>query len=660
MSESRFGPALILSLLVFCSAQGVFAQPDYSLRSPDQNIELRIRAADDLTYDVLFKNVLLLQNSSLSLRVDRATLGVQPKVKAATRYTVNQEVVSPVPQKSVRIREHYNELRLEMEGNYRVVFRAFNEGVAYRFETLLPGEMKVYAENARLTFAGDYNVYYPQEESFFSHNEREFLYLPLKNITAASLASLPAVVVSNNGVKVAIAESDVEDYPGLWLRGTSQNSLEATFPPYPLKEELGRNSDRDFRVTQTADYIATTTGTRTFPWRILGIAQNDSDLITNQMVYLLAQPSQIQDTSWIKPGKVAWDWYNANNIYGVGFKAGINTQTYKYYIDFASRYGIEYVILDEGWYKLGNLLAVAPEINVEELVAYGKSKNVGIILWMVWKTLDDQFEAAFNQAEQWGVKGLKIDFMQRDDQLVMNFYHKVCREAARRRMLVDFHGAIRPAIMTRTWPNLVNVEGVRGLEQNKWSKLANPEHNVTLPFTRMLLGPMDYTPGAMVNSGAERNFAAVFERPMSLGTRVHQLAMYVVYESPLQMLADSPSHYLREPEVMTFLEPVPAVWDETRVLAAKIGDYVCLARRKGDDWYIGAMTDWTSRTLEIDLSFLPARRFRMLAYEDGPNAERMGHDYKAITTDVGKTTTLKLALASGGGWAARISPLSRK
>ena len=273
---------------------------------------------------------------------------------------------------------------------------------------------------------------------------------------------------------------------------------------------------------------------------------------------------------------------------------------------------------------------------------------------MVWKTLDDQFDAAFNQAEKWGVKGLKIDFMQRDDQLLMNFYHKVCREAARRRMLVDFHGAIRPATMTRTWPNLVNVEGVRGLEQTKWSKFANPEHNVTLPFTRMLLGPMDYTPGAMVNAGRETNFAPIFERPMSMGTRVHQLAMYVIYEAPLQMLADSPSHYIREPETMKFLQPVPTVWDETRVLGAELGNYVSIARRRGQDWYVGAMTDWTSRTLDIDFSFLPSGRFQMIAYEDGPNADKMGHDYKVTIKDIDRTTKLTIRLASGGGWAARI------
>ena len=646
-------PAFLLSTL--CLVQSATAQSDYTLRSPDQRIQVRVRAADRLSYDILLNGAPLLQNSTLSMNINHVNLGAQPRVRATKQRAENKEIISPVPQKSARIREHYNELKLEMEGDYSVVFRAFNEGVAYRFETSLAAkEAKVYGEEVRLNFAGDYNVYYPKEDSFFSHNEREFLNLPLKQIASTSLASLPAVVVTNNRVNIAVAESDVEDYPGLWLRGANSNALEGAFPPYPLKEELRKNSDRDLQVTETADYIAVTKGARTFPWRIIGIAEKDADLITNQMVYLLARPSQVQDTSWIRPGKVAWDWYNANNIYGVDFKSGINTQTYKYFIDFASRYGIEYVILDEGWYKLGDLLAVAPEIDIEELVAYGKKKNVGIILWVVWKTLDDQWEAAFNQAEKWGVKGLKIDFMQRDDQPVMNFYHRVCREAARRRMLVDFHGAIRPATMTRTWPNLVNVEGVRGLEQTKWSKYANPEHNVTLPFTRMLLGPMDYTPGAMVNAGPEKNFAPIFERPMSLGTRVHQLAMYVIYEAPLQMLADSPSHYLREPEVMEFLRPVPTVWDETRVLAAELGNYVSIARRSGQAWYVGAMTDWTSRTLEIDFSFLPSGRFRMVAYEDGPNADKIGHDYKVTLKDIDRTKKLTISLAPGGGWAARI------
>jgi alpha-glucosidase len=636
-----------------CMAVGASAQTSYSLLSPDKRVEVRIRVGDRVRYDVLLNGKTLLRDSTLSINIDRKTLGVEPRVRAAQPRSYDGVIEPPVRQKFARIRENYNELRLEMEGAYAVVFRAYHEGAAYRFETSLPqSEVKVYGEEVSLNFADNYAVYYPQEESFFSHNERQFIPRPLKEIAPSALSTLPAVVDAN-GVKIAVAESDVEDYPGLWLRGTGGDGLSSTFPPYPLKETL--NGDRDFKVTEAADYIALTKGTRTFPWRLLGIAERDGDLITNQLVYLLAKPSQVQDTSWIKPGKVAWDWWNANNIYGVDFKSGINTETYKYYIDFAAKYGIEYVVLDEGWYKLGNVLEVVPGLDIEELVAYGRRKNVGVILWVVWKTFDDQFGPALEQYERWGVKGLKIDFMQRDDQRMMNFYEKVCREAAKRRMLVDFHGAQRSVLLTRTWPNLISNEGVRGNEWSKWSTEANPEHNVTLPFTRMFLGPMDYTPGAMLNA-SKKSFAPVFERPMSLGTRTHQLAMYVVFESPLQMLADSPSNYLREPETMEFLSAVPSTWDETRVLDARIGDYVLLARRHGRDWYVGAMTDWSPRELEVDLSFLPEGNFRLEAFQDGVNADRYGSDYKKVTGQVQRTGKLKIKLAAGGGWAARIHP----
>lgn len=644
----------LVCLLLFVGH--TYGATSYELSSPNQKIKLRIDVGPRIEYDLLLNRVPLLQDATLALDIERRKLGVAPEVLSATPFSVNRELRVPVPRKFAVLRENYNELRIVFKDDYAVVFRLYNEGMAYRFETSLPqNTVKVFNEEAAFSFADNFSVYYPKEEGFFSHNEREFVYLPLKEITQKSLASIPVIVNTRGGAKLMLADSDVDDYPGLWFRGNSNNTLSATFPAYPLTEQL--TGDRDFSVTKTADYIAETKGTRTFPWRIVGVAENDADLITNDLVYLLAQPSQISDTSWIKPGKVAWDWYNANNIDGVDFKSGINTATYKHYIDFASKHGLEYIILDEGWYKLGNLLQVVPEMNVEELVAYGKQKNVGIILWVVWKTLDDQFEPAFNQFTKWGVKGLKVDFMQRDDQKVMDFYERVCREAAKRKMLVDFHGGIRAATMVRTWPNLLTNEGVRGLEQTKWSKLANPEHNVTLPFSRMLVGPMDYTPGAMNNSGNEKNFAAVFERPMSLGTRCHQLAMYVVYESPLQMLADSPSHYLREPEIMSFLGPVPAVWHETKVLHAKMGDYVVIARRHNQDWYVGAMTDWTSRELEINLSFLPQGRHELDEYKDGINADRIGSDYRRVKSIVETKTRLRIKLAPGGGWVARIRRL---
>ncbi|HKN36270.1 MAG TPA: glycoside hydrolase family 97 protein [Terriglobales bacterium] len=642
---------IILIPLIYLTVHAA-AQAGHSLFSPNKEIEVRIRTGDRLQYDVLLKGTPLLENSSLSIDIDHNTLGLQPKLKAAKERTYHQTVEPSVHREFAKLRENYNELRLEMQGDYAVVFRAYDEGVAYRLETSLPqNEVKVYKEEANFNFPGDYVTYYPQEDSFFSHNERRYLPFKLSEIAPTSIASLPAVVEAADGVKVALAESDVDDYPGLWLRGTGSNGLTATFPPYPLKEKL--ETDRDLRVVEAADYIAVTRGTRSYPWRVVGIARKDGDLITSELIWLLAKPSQVQDTSWIRPGKVAWDWWNATNIYGVDFKSGINTQTYQYYIDFAAKYGVEYIILDEGWYKLGNVLEVVPEINMEELTAYARQKNVGIILWVIWKTFDDQLLPALDQFEKWGIKGIKVDFMQRSDQPLINFYHKVCREAAKRKMLVDFHGDQKPATMTRTWPNLITTEGVRGMEWSKWSAESQPDHNLTLPFTRMFLGPMDYTPGAMLNA-TKKTFAPIHERPMALGTRCHQLAMYVVFESPLQMLSDSPSNYLREPEAMEFLGPVPSVWDDTKVLDAKLGEYVLLARRKDQDWYVGAMTNWNRRELEVDFSFLPAGTFWLEAYQDGVNADRYAGDYKKTKTQISHSTKLKITLAPGGGWASRI------
>jgi alpha-glucosidase len=648
------GKALLMLLPLLLAPDGVKAQASYDLRSPNGRVELRIRTANGIRYDVLLGGRAILQDCTLSMDVEHKKLGTNAKVLKHKENALDRVLEPVVRQKFAKIRENYKELHLDFDGGYGVTFRAYNEGAAYRFETSLPqSEVKVYGEEMSLKFPSNDVVFYPEEESFFSHNERKYLPRHLAEIEPAFIATLPAVVDVGEGAKVAIAESDLEEYPGLWLHGTSGNGLAGTFPPYPLKEKLER--DRDVRVVESADYIAVTKGTRTFPWRVIGIAEKDGDLLTNQLTWLLAKPSQVQDTSWIKPGKVAWDWWNAWNVYGVDFKAGVNTQTYKYYIDFAAKYGIPYIILDEGWYKLGNVLDVVPEVNMEELSAYAREKNVRIILWVIWNTLDDQLEKALDQYAKWGVAGIKVDFMQRSDQKLIEYFHRVSRETAKRKMLVDFHGDQKPATMVRTWPNLISTEGVRGMEWSKWSAETDPDHDVTLPFTRMFLGPMDYTPGAMLNA-QKHMFRAVNDRPMSQGTRCHQLAMYVVFESPLQMLSDSPSNYLREPEMMEFLAPVPTEWDETKVLDGKIAQYIAVARRNGKDWYVGAMTNWSPREMEIDFSFLPEGNFTLQAYEDGVNADRMGSDYKMSKTQVNRGTKLKIKLGPGGGWAGRITP----
>jgi alpha-glucosidase len=639
-------------LLLFISAPLVRAQSSFDLVSPDKRIEVRVRTAEGIRYDVVLDGREILHDCTLSLNVDHTVFGKDVKVVSSKETHVDDVLTPVVRQKFAKIPERYNGLHIEFAGNFAVDFRAYNEGAAYRFETSLPAEqVKIYDEEGTFRFPRNTTVYYPQEDSFYSHNERIYKPVHLTDILPAFIATLPAVVDIGQGAKLAIAESDLEEYPGLWLKGTRDNALAITFPPYPLKEQ--QTSPLDVRVVESADYIAITKGTRTYPWRVLGIAEHDADLLANQLVWLLEKPTTLQDTSWIKPGKVAWDWWNALNVYGVSFKAGINTATYKYFIDFAAQYGIPYIILDEGWSKDEDLLAVNPDVNMEELTNYAKQKNVGVILWCGWKALKDQLTPALDQFAKWGIKGVKVDFMQRSDELLINYFHLVSSETAKRHMLVDFHGDQKPSVMTRTWPNLINTEGVRGMEWSKWSADAEPEHNVTIPFTRMFLGPMDYTPGAMLNA-TKATFAPIFSHPMSPGTRCQQLAMYVVYEGPLQMLSDSPSNYYREPESMQFLAAVPTEWDESRPLDGKISEYVAIARRNGSDWFIGAMNNWTARDLDLDFSFLPEGNFQMDAYQDGENADRMASDYKLVHLQVNRTTKLKIHLASGGGWAAHL------
>lgn len=575
------GAACGVFLLVLSAAAAAHAQREFRLRSPDARLEVRVAVADKLRFSVALAGAPLVQQAEAALRI--AELKPSDLVVVDQQERSADAVVRPVvPTKRRQIRDRYNELRLVFANGLGAVFRAYDNGVAYRWTANLAGEITVTDEEALFTFDPTDAVYYAEEESFMSHNERHFIRYPIREIAPAKLASLPALIEKASGTKVWLSEADLYDYAGMWLRGTSGAALRAVFPPYPLEEQ--QTSDRDLRVVRGAPYIAKTTGTRSFPWRVLAVTERDADLINNQLVYLLSEGTN-EDFSWVRPGKVPWDWWNGTLLYDVDFRSGLNTETYKRFIDFAARYGLEYVVLDEGWSKPDDLFALNPAIDLPELLAYAKQKGVGIILWVLWTTLDKQFDRAFDQFARWGVRGIKVDFMQRDDQKVIRFYERVAREAARRRMLVAFHGSCKPTGLERKYPNVITREGVMGLEHNKWSRNVTPEHNLTIPFTRMVAGAMDYTPGAMTNAN-ERDFQPIFARPMSMGTRCHQLAMYVVYESPLQMLSDSPSSYLRDPAVLDFLARVPTVWDETVVLQAKVGDYIAVARRAATgEWY---------------------------------------------------------------------------
>ncbi len=645
----------ILFLVLVTAFVSTLAAKSFILTAPNGKNIVTVNVDKKVSYQLSVDGKSVIEPSFISLSVDDKMIAVNGKFKKAVTTSYSDIIHPIVKQKSAEIVDAYNELKLVFKG-YDILFRAYDDGIAWRFVLHQKGKVIIKNEQVEFNFAEDYNIWFPEESSMMTHMERLYLHTSIDSIDKGRFSSVPALIDANVA-KIAITESALYDYPGMYLQSEENHRFKGIFPKYALEEKpvdlSQRGGDRNIPVTKRADFIAKTSGERAFPWRVIAIAENDGDLITNQMVFKLAPEQKQMDFSWVKPGKVAWDWWNALNLYGVDFKSGVNTKTYKYYIDFASKYGIDYIILDEGWYVLGDLMNVVPDVDMEEILRYGKEKNVGIILWVVWKTLDDQWEEAFNQFEKWGVKGIKVDFMQRDDQWMVDYYWRVAREAAKRHMLVDFHGSYKPSGLRRAYPNVISREGVRGLENDKWGEEETPDHDLVIPFTRMLAGPMDYTPGAMVNA-TKNNFRAIWSRPMSQGTRCHQLAMYVVYESPLQMLADSPSHYDDEPEAMEFLSKVPTVWDETVVLDAKVGEYVLVARRNGKEWYIGGMTNWSQRDLEVDFSFLEQGEHTIAIWQDGVNADKYGNDFKMTTKKVSASQKMKIHLVPGGGWAAII------
>ena len=658
MREMRVRHALMIAALVQVTIAGQPRQTGgaLSVSSPDGALEVIIGVQERLTYAVSLRGRPIVLPSPISMTLQSgATLGAKPVVAKTTTRNVDDVLEPVVRQKRAKVRDRFAERRIDFSGNYSLVVRAYDDGVAWRFETRLPGEITVMSEQATFRFDGDPMSYFPEDPSLISHQERPYKRLRLGEIKPGQHAYVPALIVPEDGPKVAITEADLLDYPGMSLEPGDAGSLNGLFSYYPVKTEMDR--DRTEKVVERASYMAKTRGTRSFPWRVLVVARKDADLLETDIVYRLSSESKIGDTSWIKPGKVAWDWWNANNIYDVPFRAGVNTDTYEHYIDFAAEHGIEYVILDEGWYPLGDLLKVVPAMDMDAIAAHAKQRRVGLILWVVWKTFDNQMQAALDRFEKWGVKGIKVDFMQREDQWMVQFYERVAQEAAKRHLLVDFHGAYKPTGLYRTYPNVLTSEGIMGLEQDKWTTDVSPDHDVTFPFLRMMAGPVDYTPGAMLNA-TKADFKPMFNRPMSQGTRCHQLAMYVIYESPLQMLADSPSNYRREPDSLAFLSAVPTVWDETHILDARIGEYIVTARRHGRDWYVGAMTNWSPRDVEIPLSFLGTGAFSADTHRDGPNADRAAVDYVREQRDVNAADVVRVHLAPGGGWVARITPKS--
>ena len=634
-------------------ATSVWAE-EFTVRSPDDRLAMTLETGDRLTIAIEFDGATVLSPSEIGMRVNGNTrIGGSGVPTAEERTSVDQIVEPVVQRKKAQLREHYHRLLLTFDGGYCVEMRAYDDGVAYRFLTDLDGEMRVNEETMDLRFPEGSRSFFPEEESMISHNERLYPLVPLSELDEERFASLPLMVEVPNAASVVFSEADLYSYPAMYVKGGDAGTLSAKFPNFVLETKPAADGpDRNVEIVKEADYIARTEGERSLPWRVFVVGEDDTTFLESELVYLLSRPLKLEDTDWIKPGRVAWDWYNANNIYGVDFESGINNDTYKYYIDFASEFGIEYVILDEGWsVSTTNVFEPNPEIDVPELVAYGRERDVEIILWSLWGPMDEDAGALFDLYRDWGVAGVKIDFMQRSDQYMVEYYERIAREAAKRELLVDYHGSFKPAGLRRAYPNVISYEGVKGNENNKWSADITPRHNVTIPFIRMVAGPMDYTPGAISNANP-RSHAINHFRPMGLGTRAHEVAKYAVYESALQMYCDSPSSYLKELETTQYITRFPSVWDDTVALDGKVSDYVLVARRSGTTWFVGAMTDENARSLDVDLSFLGDGAYRAEIYQDGANAHNFAEDYKIVEKTVKKGDTLTADMAPGGGWSA--------
>ncbi|MFI3285414.1 MAG: glycoside hydrolase family 97 protein [Rikenellaceae bacterium] len=643
---------------------------EIKLSSPDGKTEAIINTEGQLRYSLSQDGVEVLAPSPISMTLSDGTVwGYAPKLKSVERVS-GDEIVETPRNKASQIENKYNGVVLNFSG-WQVEFRAFDDAVAYRFISQKEGRYEVKAEEANFNFVDDAVATVPYvasegslEHQFFQSFENTYTTLPLSELDRNRLMFLPLSVEAPEGRRITITESDLRDYPGMYLvANVGSNTLSGLFAPVrdEIEEHAGYNNLQVI-VKSRHDYIARVDGARSFPWRVAIISRNDLELANTDVVYKLATPNVIGDTSWVKPGKVAWDWWNNWNLEGVDFVAGINNETYKYYIDFASENGIEYVILDEGWSvnKVYDLMQVVPEIDLEELIAYAEQRNVGIILWAGYYAFDRDMEAVCKHYSEMGIKGFKIDFMNGDCQDLVAFNERSAAMTAKYKLMLDIHGTYKPTGLERTYPNIINYEGVFGLEQMKWQpqECDHVTYNVTMPFIRMVAGPVDYTQGAMRNATRtynsladtiENQYYPSFTRPMSQGTRSHQFAQYIIFLSPLNMLCDTPTNYEKEPVSTEYIASIPTVWDESKTIQGEMGEYIVTARRSGDTWYIGGLNNWTPRDIMLNVEEITGKSGDATIYMDGPNAANHAEDFqkKVINTD----GTITIHMASGGGFA---------
>lgn len=625
--------------------------------SPDGKLSIELTVKDSITYTVNYNGKNIIKSSKIDLELADNKLAENARIIHTERKSID-ETIEPLYGKFKVLDNKFNELRIDFDGNFSILLRAYNEGVAYRFITDMDSDIIVKDEVLEVQINDDPKVLFAETSNYTSW---ELMYIDYDSESAIAdqkKAVTPVLFSMTNGTKLVIAESDVRNYPGMYLKKNG-GKLQSDFAQYPDSTALG--SWGFVSVVQTRkDYIAQTEGKKEFPWRIFIVTDDDKTLLTNELIYKLATPAKINDLAWIKPGKAAWEWWHDAILSNASIPSGManrNTDLYKHYIDFAAENNLEYLMIDAGWSDLFDLTKTNPKVDIRSVIDYGKEKNVGVFLWCTAISLTDRDDEFLKMMSDWGVMGIKVDFFDRDDQVAMQWYETIAEKAAKYKLMVNFHGCSKPTGLQRTYPNIVNFEAVRGAECSKWDLTANPQHHLTFPFVRMLGGPLDYTPGAMRNRSPQMFKPIDPGLPLSQGTRCHELAMFVIYDQYFAMLADSPSEYRKYPDILHFLSKVPVSFDQTIVLDAKVGEYALMAKQKGEEWYIGGMTNWTARKLTVDYSFLPSgKEFIAEIYRDGFDANLYADKYLYEKQIVDHNSKQPIQLAAGGGFVIRIIP----
>lgn len=649
--------AVCFGLMIFSSS---ISQESFILYSPDSSLQLEVRAKEKLTYVLYAGKNILQTNNGIDLELlNGPKLSNNLSVKKHKYSNTSEIVAVPVPYRRKNIDNQYNQLALTFKQPFSIEFRLFNNGMAYRIGTGFRDSILIKNETVDFSFEAPPQIWYPHIEKqndrdiFHTSFEGQYKKIALHLLPDTLITYAPVVVSLNNGYHLGITDANLYEYPGMFLKQNNGN-LSGVFAPYPAKEKMTEGEFPQLIVEQRANYIARIKGTRMLPWRVVMVAKNDIDLPANDLVYLLSDPSKIKDASWVKTGKGTDEWINGISLFNVPFVAGINTDTYKFYIDFAKKFGFNQIMLDAGWSNYKDLFDINPNINMDTLSDYAKKNNVRLMLWTLCSTLDKQLDSALQQFNKWGVQSIMTDFMDRDDQKMVNFYHRIAEACANHKITVMFHGAFPPKGFNRTWPNVVTHEGVLGAEWNIWSDLATPEHNVAIAFTRMLAGPLDYEPGLLLNAQKDQ-FRSIAKNPMSMGTRCHQLAMFAVYDSPLQIFSGNPSQGVKEPAFMNLLGSIPTTWDDTKILQGKIGEYIITARKKDNDWFIAGMNNEAPREITLTLDMIENKNYSATICRDGLNAHSYGSDYTIVEQTVKHNEQLKINMAPGGGFLIRLS-----